>query len=716
MKIEIVKNVSAIFLGLLVILTSACQHQGTEETENEIPGRIVSEAEAALRERTAGYPENWWMHGNFVAWDDDKAPIWYHWRLAHALGYYLVAQYRHEDVQNYKEDMWFLLTDPQKSVQPDMKAGFSDEQVAGLRATYPQTMKEYPELPRAIHEKELAAMEKAHPEAYGKIKAAFERNKAWSHPGRKFPNNLAQLQSWDAKATVWEACPDYQQQRVIDESIDNLIRYIKEQAEVPDKGYLFKGFIIDVIEIWDEFDWNSNRSLPGEPNEQRHAIAHDGITHDYETLREGWLQFLAQLRDRCEREFPDRETVFLFEPTPIYDKWVAKLKEADEPSITPELIAKARGDALLQEKPGLRFLEDEQLRDTGWWPLSRLGSCTGDLFTTNPHYPTQLKYFGKCAVRGSWFISFGTFDRSRSDISKYSNEFKLIRALSGWENMNQTPVTARVWDHEKKTYLSPTAWATPHALAGVHPVNGKLYGILLDGEARIPLAEGIEPTAFTAVNSFMEPDAAQPAPPVRLIDGALAPDGAVKFPITFICDLPEGRSGSVFARPEGLELKTTLSMDNLLEKEIMNPDFEEGITGWSFGRAYAKGEAVTSPVRHGAKAARVFARSAGWHAASLDVTGYLMQHLQGRYRLSAWLRTRDGQSGTAELGLAFIERGERKGFNGPRVEIGPEWARIEHEFDLDWNDWIMDGEIIIRGPKENTDYFIDDVRFEKVTE
>lgn len=77
--------------------------------------------------------------------------------------------------------------------------------------------------------------------------------------------------------------------------------------------------MIGVIELWDEFNWQSDRPLPapGNKSHQRSGVEHPGVTHDYATLEEGWFVLLGQIRDELEATFPDRPIRFIWEPKPI---------------------------------------------------------------------------------------------------------------------------------------------------------------------------------------------------------------------------------------------------------------------------------------------------------------------------------------------------------------------------------------------------------------
>lgn len=645
-----------------------------------------------------------WKHGELSAWQNNVSE---NWRMAHALGYRSVAHYRHEDERTpWRRDLMFFLADPHKSVQPYVTGDFTHGEVEMLKRRYPYTFSEFPELPRAIHEEELRRMKKNNQRAYEDIKASFERNKAWSHPGREFPSNLAQLQTWGTDGIRWEPCPDFQQQRVIDETIANIIRYAKGQAEVEEDNFLFKGFVIDVPEIWEEFNWNSARGLPGEPAEMRYALPHNGVTHEYTTLREGWLQFLAQLNTRGNEEFPGRDVKIILEPTPLYSPWVAKLKNVTEPSLTPEVIELARGDFLVQEKPGLNFLENEKLFEDGWWDLRSVGSATPDIFPNNPFYPSYLKYFGEIAARGSWFITFGTFARGRDEMAAYEPQFKLMRALSGWENLHETSLDERIWDDEQQIYFSPTAWATEDAVAGLHLDNGMIYGVLLSPEGYLPLADGVEITDVYGVNDVWE--IAESMDKAQL---ANAPESA--YPIAFAAKFTGAERP--FAQPEGLELTESLTPENLIVSKLYDPSFEEGGTGWHCYDADVELVVVDDIVFDGKKSMWVKDRKMRWHGLNQDITGFLMANMMGTYEVSLMIRaTKPGQVFGVRINM--MEHGEKFEFVTEPIdgEVN-EWVQLKALIEIDWEDALDSGTLNIREIGGGMDdFYVDNVEFTKI--
>ncbi|MEM8782058.1 MAG: carbohydrate binding domain-containing protein [Planctomycetota bacterium] len=655
-----------------------------------------------------------WLNANLIAWDDQTLQ---HHRMARALGYDHVCDLRDVHYPGKTEtnardshDLGFYVNDPHKKVQPYYRFELNESELARALKRYPHTFSWYPQMSRAIDTEEIAAMKTQDPELYAKVKDDFEATKAWSHPNREFPNNLGQLQKWGS-GVRWEPYSDFQQRDVIERQVQAAVDYIRE-VDDNDFNFRFQGIVIDVIEPWDEFSWSSDRPVPGHPQRERYAVEHKGITHQYATVREGWYHFLGHLRDELEAAFPNRDIKFIWEPTPMVASWVEPLIDHRYPSVTDELFEKIKGDALIDEKPGLSYLTDDYLHDLNQWPMHCLGTASGDLFTQNPNYLTQLVYFGEISSRGGYFMSYGTFDRSRRPIDTYDNQFKLIRALSTWQNMHGTPVGSRTWDADQDVYHSPTAYADAHGLAGLHSKNDDIYAVLLGPEAAIYLAPGVRIVSMRSANQLWETVDRTPA--AEVVDGVIRPTVNASFPVSVIAqiDRPSGPP-RVFATAPDVTLRQDRAVTKLPNATLSDPGFENGADAWfGTGGSANKIALVQTPTRTGDYAARVTGRSAIWHALGQDVTGVLMNTRQGKYRITAYVRPAK-TDGTVSIGLAYTERGERMQHRDPAVPVkAGQWNRVMFEYDVDWGDWIVDGRLSVTRADSKEDYFVDDVRIE----
>lgn len=653
-----------------------------------------------------------WMNNDLTAWSDKQ--ILYH-RLAQALGIENVADARFVEypaqsraVAEYSSGLNFYLSDPHKTIQPNMNFELSENELNAALASYPYTFSRYPQLARAIDESELVEMSENNPELFEKVKASFERTKAWSHPNRPFPHNLAMLQSW-GNSDRWEPCPDFQQQQVIEDHVAAIVAYTKA-TEDNDFDYRFTGVIGDVVEIWLEFNWNSTRGLPGHPETERFARHHGDITHDYATLREGWYVYLGHLRDELEKAFPGRPIYFIWEPTPIVSTWVEPLRTAPYATLTPELREKIRGDALVDEKPGLQYLIDPDLDGPDGWPLHRRGSATSDLFSKGPHYPTHLVYFGEISSRGGYLFSYGSgIDRTRAPVYTFENQFKLFRVFSAWQNQLGTPVEMRTWDAEQEIYASPTAYADAHGLAGVHHQNRKLYAVLVDEHAAIHLADGARLTRLQSANTYWEPES---VPDAELQGGVLRPKPDARFPVSVIADVElTTPNQAVLTTAPGVALQQDRAQVVIPNREVLNPDFEDGLEGWS-GSGAAVAQIVERPAASGKHAVRVYNREKPWNGLDQPIQGVLMNHRQGRYRVRAQVRTDQGP-GAFTLKIRVFENEKSTDFTTTPVEVRPGgWVTIDEVLELDWEDFVTRANLYIERRSDTREYFVDDVLIE----
>ena len=78
---------------------------------------------------------------------------------------------------------------------------------------------------------------------------------------------------------------------------------------------------------------------------------------------------------------------------------------------------------------------------------------------------------------------------------------KIARALATWENLNNTPLSARNYDPEKNAYDSPTAHMCGGCVWATHPETKRIFFCMTspDGEVRIP--EGWDVERICALDS-----------------------------------------------------------------------------------------------------------------------------------------------------------------------------------------------------------------------
>lgn len=148
-----------------------------------------------------------------------------------------------------------------------------------------------------------------------------------------FPNNLAT--GWFPNKNnpvrfhpMW----DVQQQAVIDELIEGIIKHIRkyESQSLP---FTFAGYIVDVPRISGDFFYfnGSQQSMTklSHWTGTDSGLIHDTITHKYSTYTEGWAAFYKQLNTRLRHELPGAK--WIIEPALLYsasapDEWYIVLK------------------------------------------------------------------------------------------------------------------------------------------------------------------------------------------------------------------------------------------------------------------------------------------------------------------------------------------------------------------------------------------------------
>ena len=283
---------------------------------------------------------------------------------------------------------------------------------------------------------------------------------------KEFPHNMAS--SWFVPPNTRSLTLDFQQQAVIDDVVDRLVKRIKG-IEKKNPEFKFAGF------TWDVPHPSGNFRLPPKPHVKdihkaqgkEVTLAHwtgkdssipfKGRTHEYETYSEGKLAFYDKLRSEGAKINPDVK--MMSEPYRLYESWIKR--------ITPELAEKmkSRGmegykfDFLWQESDGDAFVADGRISEGGY-DRAHVGSSTPNISDTG----RMLAESVAAAANGSWTCWYGRAGGTiNSPNYKYMREIparlKLFKAIPTWENLNNTPVSERKWDAEKKSYALPPTWA-----------------------------------------------------------------------------------------------------------------------------------------------------------------------------------------------------------------------------------------------------------------
>lgn len=329
---------------------------------------------------------------------------------------------------------------------------------------------------------------------------------------KQFPYNMAS--SWFVPPNTRSLTLDFQQQKVIDNVVDILIKRMK-QIESKNPDFKFAGF------TWDVPHPSGNFRLPPKPHikdihkaqgkevslaywtGKDSSIPFKGCTHEYETYSEGKLAFYDKLRSEGAKI--NLNIKMMSEPYVLYKSWVEK--------ITPELAAKMKAmgkegykfDFIWQESNGDAFVTDKRVSDGGY-DHAHVGSSTPNISDTKRMIDESVA----AATNGSWTCWYGRAGGTgNSPNYKYMREIparlKLLKAIPTWENLNNTPVSERKWDAKKRMYNSPTAHMGEDCVWGKHPRDNKIFLVFLSpkAEAHIPASKKVK-TVWIADGIFRE--------------------------------------------------------------------------------------------------------------------------------------------------------------------------------------------------------------------
>lgn len=326
---------------------------------------------------------------------------------------------------------------------------------------------------------------------------------------KEFPYNMAS--SWFVPPNQRSLTLDFQQQKVIDDIVGRMMARIKRINKVnPD--FSFAGF------TWDVPHPSGNFRLPPKPEVKDihkaqgkevslaywtgkdSSIPFKGCTHEYETYSEGKLAYYNKLRSEGAKINPNIK--MMSEPYKLYEGWIKKL--------TPELVEKmkTRGmegykfDFLWQEGDGDTFVSDKRIQEGGY-DHAHVGSSTPNISDTG----RMLAESVSAAINGSWTCWYG---RAGGTINSPNYRFireiparlKLFKAIPTWENMNNTPLSERKWDAEKKSYDSPTAHMGEDCIWGKHPRDDKMFIVFLSEKAKAKIPEGKRAKAVYMVDGL----------------------------------------------------------------------------------------------------------------------------------------------------------------------------------------------------------------------
>jgi len=159
-----------------------------------------------------------------------------------------------------------------------------------------------------------------------------------------------------------------------------------------------------------------------------------------------------------------------------------------------------------------------------------------------------------------------------------------------------------------------------------------------------------------------------------------------------------------------LQAQSGCNENNLLT----NPDFENGITGWT-GIACVI-SANTSTFFDGFNSLRIATRTSDMSGARQDITTILNMYGQGRYKYAAMFTKTSGTTARdAELVVSLWKDGTMiyEKVSGGKYNTGT-WSLIEGIADLEWSGDLDSAFIQTRTPGNSNSYHIDNCNFSRV--
>ncbi|MFO0793481.1 MAG: hypothetical protein U0586_05395, partial [Candidatus Brocadiaceae bacterium] len=297
-----------------------------------------------------------------------------------------------------------------------------------------------------------------------------------------FPYNFATGYIPDSAGTRISVMWDVQQQAVIDELVEKIIRLFKsyERQSLP---FTFAGYVIDVPMMSGDFMYLSSTGKNVQTTLEYwtgsdSGLLHDIITHEYPTYTEGMAAFYKQLNTIMRQKFPDAK--WLMEPSRIYDssgvvsgdEWVYSIKNrADKNELTPDFIS--------QEGAVTDFVDNSDNFNSGLNITKDMVGCSQNSAVEED---VNRQIAVKAGMNGAWYNWFGRFGGSKTmpdfqGISDVYPRLKLVRCIPNWDNLNKVPLTDRSWDGN--VYQSPLSYISRDVMYSRHPKTGKLFAVFL---------------------------------------------------------------------------------------------------------------------------------------------------------------------------------------------------------------------------------------------
>lgn len=335
---------------------------------------------------------------------------------------------------------------------------------------------------------------------------------AWEHycalkdANAKFPNNLAT--GWFFTPTRCSLILDYQQQRVIDRTVNSIVRIAKGiQDRAARNGINFKlgGYHWDVPQPTGDFYgeikgkngaimrrqvepkfWTGVDSLPHLP----------GVIHDFDTFSEGRLQFYKQLRLQSQKIFPNVKLIM--DPAFCWEHWqehIEKRKDIDK-------YRAALPDFITEEFKSTNYVDDPRVFKSGLVTKDMMATST---FQCWYDVKQELIILSAGALNEAWSTFFGHMGIGSKNPCDVPARLKLSRYLATWENLNNTPLSKRHYDAKNFAYSSPTFQYTLDAVAGVRPGTNKMLFVFITPKGKITVPQGYKIAKIRVLDKLFTP-------------------------------------------------------------------------------------------------------------------------------------------------------------------------------------------------------------------
>ncbi|WNR46145.1 carbohydrate binding domain-containing protein [Paenibacillus roseipurpureus] len=549
-----------------------------------------------------------------------------------------------EKIQNspYKKNLKWYYNDFHKNVRPVSTMSLSAATLLDLKAKFPGTFEKWPAMNRGVNIQELRALKNYNLAVYNEIKSLYENVMAIADSSKEFPENMLGL-NWGNGS--FEPYYDFQQQSVITFMINQTKSEILQYDDTAN-NFLFAGLMIDVPEIYEEASYNSftngGTPVPG------------GKTHEYATYKDGWFDFLRQLKNALNTQFPSRSIKYIFEPyNPI--AWVNDVNATSYNLADKKLIA---GDYLAAESIQYDYI-DPQITSTGLFASEDLGSSTPDFRPEAPYYvPYALPLIGEAGKNGrfvNWYGRPGPDPYSTSNaphdnpIYMLPDMMKLSKVVANWDNINGVPLGSRSWNNVSLAYSSTMSRADQNVIYSRRPGTNMIYVNFLNSSGQVTLNAGESVAKVMRVNEFMEPT----------VSGA--------------SDLTVSGSTISINWSSAYDRKTYIIYTSSDNEILTNNSFENGTgSGWW----YPSGPSVSllDKYTYTGKALKDSSRTSSTAGITQDVTSGLSAAGMGQYTLSARVRMSTG-SDTVKIGLTMTDLSGTVDFNTTGV-TGTDWTTI----------------------------------------